>query len=350
MTSAFESPFPISKMIRITFVTGAGKLARQKYDENAAKAVTSALRDLGFVEDRGASCINECAGSFKTQHDTGKNLKTVVVFPKIKEELAGEDGAGGGTSPGDSDGSSSLLEKGSPREMIALSSKSVFESMIKSRCQTWSQKKGCMATIAELKTLLEKLEAKLMQGTPLSDAEQSFYDKVSATALEEKQAYVKDQMHSQVDEGMITSQEKAQLLSQVQERLGTIKEELGEAETQNQSKKVEKLKDMGDKVEARKSKLSSISPKSDPPLKHHAEIFKLQSELKPLLELEDGARGRLLSVKETQSLARKEEILEEIAELEVSLCSAACIVDRTIYSLALLTHIFVRVGKKSRVV
>jgi len=320
ITNAFQTSLPISDMIRVTFVTGAGKLARQKYDENAAKAVTSALRDLGFEEDRGASCIKECAGSFKLQHDTGKNLKTVVVFPRIQDENS-NDGSGdgdndqGGSSSGVG-GSASFLPKGSPKEMIALASKTVFESMVKSRCQTWSQKKGCMAAIGEIKTTLETLEQKLLQGNPLADAEQTFYDQVSSTVLEEKQAYVKDLMQHQVDDGLIMAKEKVQLLSQVTERLETISKEIADAEKNKQAKKVEKLKSAKEKATTRKDKLSNLSPKPPPPLKHHAEIFQLRSELKPLLELEEGAKGRLLSVKETQSLARKDEILDEIASFE----------------------------------
>lgn len=316
ITQAFETPLPIQEMIRVTLVTGAGKLARQKYDENAAKAVTSALRDLGFEEDRGASCINECAGSFKLQHDTGKNLKTVVVFPRIQKEAASEEQDDGGSNV-TSTASASIFPKGSPKELIALSSKNVFEGMVKSRCQTWSQKKGCAAAIAEIKAVLESLEQKLLQGSPLLDAEQALYDQVSISALEEKHAYVKEQMHQQVDDGSITSREKSQLLSQVTERLETISKELAEAEKNSQSKKVEKLKGVREKAEARKDKLTKITPVAPPPLKHQAEIFQLRSELRPLMELEDGAKGRLLSVKETQSLARKEEILREIASLEV---------------------------------
>lgn len=305
-------------MIRITLVTGAGKLARQKYDDNAAKAVTTALRELGFEEDRGASCVKECAGSFKLQHDTGKNLKTVVVFPRIQADASqSADDKNGGLASSPDGSISLLLPKGSPQEMIALSSKSVFENMVKSRCQTWSQKKGCSSVIVEIKTLLEKLEEKLLQGNPLSETEQTFFDQVSAVALDEKQTYVKDQMHSQVDDGFITASEKAQLLAQVTERLETITKEIVDAEKSNQGKKVEKLKLAKEKAEARKNKITNISPKPLPTLKHQAEIFQLRTELKPLLDLEEGAKGRLLSIKETQSLARKEEILEEIANLEV---------------------------------
>jgi hypothetical protein len=325
VTNAFSDPFPLEDMIRITFVTGAGKLGRQKYDDNAAKALTSALRNLGFEEDRGASCVKECAGSFKLQHDTGKNLKTVVVFPNIVSSSGagggtngGADGSGddGVTSSGGAGAGGSILEKGSPEELIAMSSKTVFENMVKSRCPSWSQKKGCAAAIASIKTLLGELEQKLLSGTPLSDPEQSFYDSVPATVLDEKQTYVKDQMHEQVEAGILSSREKTQLLSQVTERLEALTKEIAEAEKDQKTKKVEKLKAMQEKAMARKEMLSKISPKGPHRLKHEAEILKMRAEIQPLVDLEDSAKGRLLSLKETQSLARKDEILEEIADLE----------------------------------
>jgi hypothetical protein len=65
ITQAFQELFPGNSMICITFVTGFGKLARQKYDESAAKTVTTAMGDLGFKQDSGASCVVKCAGSFK---------------------------------------------------------------------------------------------------------------------------------------------------------------------------------------------------------------------------------------------------------------------------------------------
>jgi hypothetical protein len=314
--SAFQDPFPIHDMIRITFVTGAGKLGRQKYDANAAQAVTSTLRELGFEDDRGASCVKECAGFFKLQHDTGKNLKTVVVFPRIvvaEEAVADTTGDGGPFASS----TASMFQKGSPQEMMALSSKSVFESMVKSRCPSWSQKKGCIVVLTEIKTTVGEMEQKLLTGTPLTDPEQTFYDSVSSNALDEKVEHVKTLMHQQVDDGLLTSKEKTQLVSQVQERLETLSKDLAEAEKENKAKKVEKLKDIMKKAEARKEKLSKITPKGPHRLKHEAEILKLRAEMQPLLDLEEGSKGRLLSVKETQTLARKDEILDEIAELEV---------------------------------
>mmetsp|Transcript_13290 Transcript_13290/g.31886 ORF Transcript_13290/g.31886 Transcript_13290/m.31886 type:complete len:427 (-) Transcript_13290:76-1356(-) len=311
ITSAFQDPFSLQEMIRITFVTGAGKLGRQKYDANAAKAVTSALRELGFEEDRGASCVKECAASFKLQHDTGKNLKTVVVFPRIQESEAPASADGTASNQASTE---SLIPKGSVEDLIVSTSNAVFENMTKSKCPSWSEKKACLATLSQLKTMLDELDQKLLTGTPLTDGEQEYYDSVSSDSLDEKQGIVKDLMHSQVEQGAITNREKQQLLSQVSERLEKISAELEEAK----AKKAEKLNGMKTKLEARKQMLSGITAKPPPKLKHETEILKLREELQSLSDIVDAAGGRLLSLKESKALARKEDIEEEIADLEAN--------------------------------
>ena len=74
-------------------ITRAGHRLNLDYgevgDADTHKTVTSDLREAGYEEDRAASYVNKCAGSFKNQHDTGKNLKTIVVFPKISGEVEG---------------------------------------------------------------------------------------------------------------------------------------------------------------------------------------------------------------------------------------------------------------------
>ena len=316
--NAFSEPLPLQEMIRITFVTGAGKLARQKYDEGAAKAVTSTLRELGYDEDRGASAVLECAGSFKLQHDTGKNLKTVVVFPKVTggDSSAVED-AQEGIQELSIGGGSSILPENSPEHNIAFSSMNVFERMVASKCQTWTQKKGCSQAIANIKEQLEGLEQKLMAGTPLTGPEQNFYDGCSMSSLDEKLKFVKAQMHKQVEEdGKLVADELKQLQQQVTERLSKLSEEKEQAEKEGKTKRVENLNNVIAKAEERKAKLQAITPKSPPPLKHEAEIAKLRTELAPLMDIEEG-KGKLLSLKETQALGRKEELLEQIEQLEV---------------------------------
>jgi hypothetical protein len=79
----FSEAMPVREPIRISFVTGAGKLDRQKYHADLGKWVTNSLRVLGYRDDRGASLDLTSQGSYKFQHDTGKNLKYVHVFPII---------------------------------------------------------------------------------------------------------------------------------------------------------------------------------------------------------------------------------------------------------------------------
>ncbi len=311
--SAFATPLPLSSMIRITFVTGAGKLARQKYDENAAKTVSSTLRDLGYVEDRGASCVNECAGMFKSQHDTGKNLKTIVVFPMI---TTSENGVSNGIGKM-SIGAASLLEEGSPKEMIAMTSNmNTFERMIMNKCPSWSQKKACITILTELKSMLEELDAKLLRGTLLNESEQLFYDSISMDSLEQKATFVRDGMKKHVDEGNITRLEKEKLLSQVKDKIEGLKKDIDVATKEKKMKKVDKLTIQKEKAMERLDMIDNITPKAPSPLKHQAEISKLRKELQPLLKLEKETKGRLLSIKETAMMTRKEEIEDEILVLE----------------------------------
>jgi len=308
--SAFATPLDLTEMIRITFVTGAGKLGRQKYDDDAAKTVTSTLRDLGYTEDRGASCVVECAGSFKSQHDTGKNLKTIVVFPLIQSLADGMDGLDL------KDKGPAVLDEG--KQLIAMASKSTFERMMQSKCVSWSQKKECLLVIGDIKAALEDLDAKLMSGTPLTDSEQEFYDTCELSSLENKEAYLKSEMQKEVEEGKITSNEKKKLLNQVMEKMHVLEEEIADATKNKKPKKLEKLTMQKQKLNEREKTLERISPCAPHPLKHQPDIEKLRKEMQPLLKLEKETKGRLLSLKETTTLARKDEIDEEILYLEVS--------------------------------
>lgn len=264
--------------------------------------------------------MRECAGLFKLQHDTGKNLKTVVVFPRIKN--TGDDTGGACGDAGENNTSSGgdnclLLPPGSPEEMIALSPIGMFPNLVKNRCPSWSQKKGCNAVIADIQKLIYNLEERLMEGVVLDDNEQALYDTVSVDDLKEKHTIVKEAMQKQVEtDGNITVEEQKQLVAQVSDRLETIHADLETAKAENKPKKVEKLTNVKTKVEQRKTMLTKITPKPPAPLKYQSDIVELRVELVPLNKLEESTKGRLLSVKETKTLARKDEILEEIAQLE----------------------------------
>ena len=307
----------MTEMIRLTLITGAGKLGRAKYDEHAARIVTTTLRELGYDEDRGASAVMECAGTFKLQHDTGKNLKTVVIFPKVSASSTGLEKDMGKLGMQQNAGAG-LIAENSIEQKLLQTTINVFPRMIESKCETWSQKKGCIAALTSLKTLAERLDNTLLQGKPLSDTEQEFYNTVSLTSLEEKLNCVKDMMAKQVDSGQITSDEKKQLLEQIADRLTSLSDELSEAEAQSKAKRVENLKIQIEKTKQRQGKVQSLSTIALPKLKNEDAISKLRKEQLPLLEIEQAAKGRLLTLKESQAVARKDEILEEIHQLECS--------------------------------
>lgn len=149
-------------MVRLTFVTGAGKLSRQKYDEKAMQTLTSALRRLDYVEDRGASCVDACGGSYKTQHDTGKNLFTVVVFPRLVERGGGEGPAGDGGAPGSSEEYPLAfpLTEGTPEYIVLAASEEVFQRNAPSMSPSWSEKKSCSEVLKAALETVEKLDAK----------------------------------------------------------------------------------------------------------------------------------------------------------------------------------------------
>lgn len=240
-----------------------------------------------------------------------------MVFPKVKDSAV-EDGVAG-MSLGNGGGVASLLPEKSPEHKLAYSPMNVFDRMITSMCQTWGQKKACVQAIESIKKQVEELEEKLMNGTPLNDVEQEFYDSVSMSSLEEKVAAVRALMQKQVDDGKITAMEKTMLLDQVNERLNTLTTEIEKAQKEGKAKRVENLTAAKAKAEERKEKLQSISPLSPPPLKNEAAMNKLRVELAPLMDVETAAKGRLLTIKETQAVARKDEILEELEQLEVCL-------------------------------
>mmetsp|Transcript_5413 Transcript_5413/g.12293 ORF Transcript_5413/g.12293 Transcript_5413/m.12293 type:complete len:450 (-) Transcript_5413:113-1462(-) len=319
ITDSFSQPFQLDQMIRITFVVGAGKLGRAKYDARAGQTLASSLRQLDFLEDRGASCVNECGGCYKTQHDTGKNVFTVVVFPRLVEQGEGQaaHGSGAGGPPSDEYPVPLPLAEGSPLNKILYASEETFAKMAPSMCPSWSEKKVCSEVLQSALETVEQMDAKLMTGTPLTDDENLFYDEVGGVAsIGTKAESLRKLMHQQVEKGELTKQELDRLLEQVQEKIDTCNGEIESALQKSQEKKVAKQNAQKEKAEARKGMLEGHKAQPPHKLKHEAQIMKLRKKLQPLKKLEQSAKGRLMTMKETKELAVMEDILEEISELE----------------------------------
>ncbi len=310
-------------MIRITFVVGGGKLSRQKYDEKAMQTVTLALKELNFVEDRGASCVNECGGCYKTQHDTAKNVFTVVVFPRLVG-LQDDMMAGSGRGEGQSESSQHEkypipipLVEGTAVHSILLASDETFQKMVPSICPSWTEKKVCSEVLNLALETVERLDAKLMSGSPLTDAELTFYDELGgAASIGAKLERIKKLMQKQVEEGVLTREELDRLLQQVEDKINGLSDDIDDAVQKSQEKKAANLTAQKEKAEARKCMLKGHTAQPPPALKNESQIMKLRKQVQPMLTLEQTSKGRLLTMKETKELAAKDEILEEISQLE----------------------------------
>lgn len=152
---AFEAPVaePLEKMVRATLVVGAGKAGRQKYDASLQKWVVAALHAINYADDRSATCDFSSSGSFKVQHDTGRNLFFVHVFPRCVEKAA-DDGGGGGAAGG---GEPEALTR---EHLILAAELSTFQRMVGKKCQSWATKKRLADDLKDLRARVAKVEAK----------------------------------------------------------------------------------------------------------------------------------------------------------------------------------------------
>jgi len=289
-------------MIRITLVVGAGKANRTKYEPCALKLVTTALSAAGYNEDRGASCVVECAGSYKFQHDTGKNLKTVVVFPKIgtssSKDTKGERGDASTSS------SSSLLPPNSLEYNIAVSTIPLFTNMMKAKFPSWSQKRSLLMLVDKrLIEPLDELDVSLMRGGLLSPAESYFYE--HCISISEKKSVIREAISQQVLDEKLTASEVDFLLSQVTVRVNELQ--------------LEKQTNIPIALQERQAKLRRIAKNPLPPfpLKHQIKLGKLWKQAAPLIYLKQSA-GKILPPSETKKLGQLHDILNEISSLEES--------------------------------
>uniref|UniRef100_A0A7S3XPB8 Uncharacterized protein n=1 Tax=Heterosigma akashiwo TaxID=2829 RepID=A0A7S3XPB8_HETAK len=224
ISAAFGAPLPATDMVKITFVVGAGKLARQKYDANLQKWVCAALRNLGFQEDKGASCMIDCAGTYKSQHDTGKNIMTVIIFPNVEgpsgeEAKEGEEGADGGGG----------AAAASAQEMAVTASMDMFPRMIASKCPAWSQKKRLVKILQDFIQALGEVQAALVAGTA-TEQQLALYDLATPEDVQAKVEWLTGAMKEQVEAGQLVAAEKRTLQAQVEVKLEALGEELAKLE------------------------------------------------------------------------------------------------------------------------
>jgi len=312
--NAFVKPLPLKEMVRFTFTVGGGKKVRQKYNDGLPALLSDALKKIGFAEDRGASLSNDCAGTFKYQHNTDTDLKVVHVFPRIDPEAAAAAEASGG------------VDALAPEQLIAFSELATFKKMIAAKTPSLGRRKRVLEVIKVAKSALTGLEEKMAALQPLSDAEQLQYDSLDAEGLDAKQAWLTQQMEAMVSEGQLTRNEQKLVLEQLAGKLEALEEKLAVAESSGKEKQAEKLREARGELMRRMDALREIKPIVRKP-KFEAEIKAARKRLAELEKLENSKK--VLPLEEIQKLNAKPKLLEDLKTMEAE--SAGWFADADVY-------------------
>jgi|EP01033_Poteriospumella_lacustris_P012198 hypothetical protein len=310
--NAFGTPLPApTKMIKCQFVVGGGKLVRSRYDDDLPKWLIGALREIGFTEDRSAAETFDSQGTYKQQHDTGQNLKYLIVYPRIAYASKPSGGSDATASA-----PSGIPDEHSPEYIALATDKSTFQDMVGAKVTSYAQKRKLLKFLQEKNEDLKAIEAKLVAGNMLSPSEQAWYDG-GFSADEEKLTWLQNEIKRMVDEGKLTGREKADLVKQIEQNIATTQEELTTARADNKPKKVEKLEAKLTTLQQRKSTVLTINP-IVPDLANSTEIQKLHIQWFPLQSLEDKQRSMTLTLADLKQVQLKTDLEAQIKELELS--------------------------------
>jgi polyhydroxyalkanoate synthesis regulator phasin len=306
--SAFAAPLTEpTKMVRFTFVVGGGKLVRAKYNDDLSRWVIAALREVGYSEDRSAAETFDSQGTFKQQHDTGQNLKYIIVYPFVTC-------ANAATTAGGGEGSAVVVDPSSPEYIVCACESATLKDMVASKVVSYKQKKHLLHVLQTSSDNFKDIEAKLMTGAALTPAEQATYD-ANSGADAEKIAWLQGEIKSMVDQGKLTQAEKTELLQSIDANIAAVSNEIEEATADNKPKKVEKLQAKKDAITARKVAISAVSPITHR-LSQGDQIVSLYLKLFPLIALEDKGRSMSLTLADLKTLEPKSDIEEAIRSLE----------------------------------
>lgn len=292
IVSSFSTPLShVTSMIRVTFVVGGGKLVRSRYDEDLPKWLMNGLREIGYTEDKSAAETLDSQGTYKHQHDTGQNLKYLIVFPKVCVQEAPKESI-----------SSSSVEL-TPEDLVIQSELSTFYEMVNDRVTSWQQKKKLVKFLQTYQENFKSLEAKLIAGHQLSPTEQKTYDEDAGNS-QEKINWLQGEIKRMVDEGKLSSLEKEELVK-------TIKSNMESMKASSNGKNEEKLAALKGRAET----ISRMPPQSLR-LKYGDEIQELYVKVFTLEPLEEKSRQMSLTLAELKALEEKHHSEMLITSLE----------------------------------
>lgn len=147
-----------------------------------------------------------------------------------------------------------------------------------------------------------------------------------------------------VDKGILSESEKNELISSLESNITNITEEIKEAKSKNENKKIEKLEEKRNQIVQRKESVMKVAPVTTR-LKYSNEIGKLYMQLFPLLAIEEKARSMSLTLEDLKKLEPKSDIEDGIRRYEM-------VTHSLIITQKLLTHAIiyrlVKIGLKMK--
>ena len=119
----------------------------------------------------------DCAGTFKYQHDTDKDLKFIHVFPKIDTAAAA---AAAAPNAEEEDAvikvAGMSLDELPPAHLCAIVSRETFSKLFSKQCPSFSQRRALLKALKELAARLTGFEERMTNMKPLTTAEEELYN------------------------------------------------------------------------------------------------------------------------------------------------------------------------------
>ena len=324
VVNGLAQPLPLKKMIRLSFVVGGGKKVRQKYADGLPALLSDALRRAGYTEDRGAGLSLDCAGMYKYQHDTDKDLKFVHVYPRLDPAAAEPEAESSGASM-------------SHGELLLYAERPTFERMIAAKAPSLAQRRRALAELKDCAGKLEAIEKKLAAMEALDEAEQAMYDTADQEALVGKIGWLQAQMDAMVTKGQLTASEQKSVLeqaisappplwrhlgaislharpaAQATAKLEALELQLASAESEGKAKRAEKLSAARAELTSRIDLVRGSKPISRP-ARHAEEMQALRKRIAELDKLEKSSK--ILPLADVEKIAARPRLREELAALE----------------------------------
>jgi len=300
--AAFGTPIPAKEMFRIQFVVGGGKKCRQRFSPDLPKQLADALRGISFQEDRGASAVLECQGTYKRQHDTDKDLIFMHVFPHVEIAEVVEAAPAVG-----------ILDAMSPEHLCTVCSLEAFKKMVNAKTPSLSQRRKMLKALKDTGSMLVELEERMAKMEVLSPPEEQLYGQ--AEQVEDKCQWLQGECEAMIDAGKLTAAEAKRVGNNMTERLAKVKEQLKSSEAENKPKMVAKLQAQVEALEAKLEKIAQAQAQPVTyPLKGANEMVELRVQLLGLDKIANSKQ--LLDVNEVKKLHAKPQVEEQLAALE----------------------------------